>query len=188
MHSYLSVEVHNIFVSPLRTHKVVSLNNMLRPKSVSNITGYGLCCNVLCIVISSSSTLQQTLMRLPVPRQLYFLTVLMHKFGGTMPTMLSHPLLLGGVPAGQAYLPWRPLAEEGSRSLVPTSMEGVATMLNGLTEQQYGVGIATMAYTAQRAKFAQGTDRQQWTELFIDSFKYVYGDIMGDPEKALELC
>ncbi|TNM98058.1 hypothetical protein fugu_014304 [Takifugu bimaculatus] len=98
------------------------------------------------------------------------------------------PCKSGGVPAGQASLPWRPLAEEGSHSLVPTSMEGVATMLNGLVEQQYGVGIATMAYTAQRAKFAQGTDRQQWTELFIDSFKYVYGDIMGDPEKALELC
>lgn len=72
--------------------------------------------------------------------------------------------------------------------MVPTSMEGVANLLNGLTEQQYGLGIATMAYTAQRAKFAQGTDRQQWTELFIDSFKYVYGDIMGDPEKALKLC
>lgn len=143
---------------------------------------------VMYIVISSRSTQQQTLMRLPVPRQLFFLTVLMHKFGGTTPTMLSRPLLLGGVPAGQASLPWRPLAEEGSHTLVPTSMEGVATMLNGLVEQQYGVGIASMAYTAQRAKFAQGTDRQQWTELFIESFKYVYGDIMGDPEKALELC
>lgn len=139
-------------------------------------------------VISSSSTQLQTLMRLPVTRQLFFLTVLMHKIGGITPTMSSRPLLLGGVPAGQASLPWRPLAEEGSRSLVPTSMDGVATLLNGLIEQQYGVGIATMAYTAQRAKFAQGTDRQQWTELFIDSFKYVYGDIMGDPEKALELC
>lgn len=143
---------------------------------------------VMYIVISSSSTQQQTLMRLPVPRQLFFLTVLMHKFGGTTPTLLSRPLLLGGVPAGQASLPWRPLAEEGSHTLVPTSMEGVATMLNGLIEQQYGVGIASMAYTAQRAKFAQGTDRQQWTELFIESFKHVYGDIMGDPEKALELC
>lgn len=110
----------------------------------------------------------------------------MHNICGTTPTILSRPLLLGGVPAGQASLPWRPLAEEGS--LVPTSVEGVANLLNGLIQQQYGVGIATMAYAAQRAKFAQGTDRQQWTELFIDSFKYVYGDIMGDPEKALELC
>lgn len=64
----------------------------------------------------------------------------------------------------------------------------MSNLLNGLIKQQYGVGIATMAYTAQRAKFTQGADRQQWTELFIDSFKYVYGDIVGDPEKALELC
>ncbi|XP_074545343.1 collagen alpha-2(VI) chain isoform X2 [Halichoeres trimaculatus] len=94
----------------------------------------------------------------------------------------------GGVAAGQAPSPWKPLAEEGNPSLVPTSLEGVANLLNGLSEQQYGVGVATMAYTAQRAKVAQGSDRQQWTQLFIDSFKYVYGDIMGDPEKALRLC
>ncbi|XP_044075267.1 collagen alpha-2(VI) chain isoform X3 [Siniperca chuatsi] len=94
----------------------------------------------------------------------------------------------GGVTAGQAPPPWKPLAEEGSPSMVPTSLEGVASLLSGLSEQQYGVGVATMAYTAQRAKLAQGADRQQWTQLFIDSFKYVYGDILGDPEKALGLC
>ncbi|KAM8850722.1 collagen alpha-2(VI) chain isoform 2-T2 [Spinachia spinachia] len=94
----------------------------------------------------------------------------------------------GGVTQGQALAPWMPLAEEGSPSLVPTSLEGVASLLNGLSEQQYGVGVATMAYTAQRAKLAQGVDRQHWTQLFINSFKYVYGDIIGDPEKALGLC
>ncbi|KAG7227354.1 hypothetical protein INR49_000359 [Caranx melampygus] len=94
----------------------------------------------------------------------------------------------GGITVGQAPPPWKPLAEEGSPTLVPTSLEGVANLLNGLSEQQYGVGVATMAYTAQRAKLAQGADRQQWTQLFIDSFKYVYGDIMGDPEKAIGLC
>ncbi|XP_030259277.1 collagen alpha-2(VI) chain isoform X2 [Sparus aurata] len=94
----------------------------------------------------------------------------------------------GGDTVGQTPSPWKPLAEEGSPSLVPTSLAGVANLLNGLSEQQYGVGVATMAYTAQRAKLAQGVDRQQWTQLFIDSFKYVYGDIMGDPEKALGLC
>ncbi|XP_029380747.1 collagen alpha-2(VI) chain isoform X2 [Echeneis naucrates] len=94
----------------------------------------------------------------------------------------------GGISVGQTPHPWKPLAEEGSPNLVPTSLEGVANLLNGLSEQQYGVGVATMAYTAQRAKLAQGADRQQWTQLFIDSFKYVYGDIMGDPEKALGLC
>ncbi|XP_065809861.1 collagen alpha-2(VI) chain isoform X2 [Labrus bergylta] len=94
----------------------------------------------------------------------------------------------GGVTAEQAPSSWKALSEEGNPSLVPTSLEGVASLLNGLSEQQYGVGVATMAYTAQRAKLAEGSDRQQWTELFIDSFKYVYGDILGDPEKALGLC
>lgn len=113
----------------------------------------------------------------------------MRRVCGTPPTLLFRPLVSGGgVSAGQAPSPWKPLAEESSPSLVPTSLEGVASLLNGLSEQQYGVGVATMAYTAQRAKLAQGADRQQWTQLFIDSFKYVYGDIMGDPEKALGLC
>ncbi|XP_041848649.1 collagen alpha-2(VI) chain-like isoform X2 [Melanotaenia boesemani] len=94
----------------------------------------------------------------------------------------------GGITVGESLSPWKPLAEEGSPLLVPSSLEGVAVMLNGLSEQQYGLGIATMAYTAQRAKLSQGEDRQQWTQLFINSFKYVYGDIMGDPEKALGLC
>jgi len=103
--------------------------------------------------------------------------------------MLFHPLVAGGgITVGEAPPPWNLPAEEGSPSLVPTSLEGVSNLLNGLSEQQYGVGIATMAYTAQRAKLTQGEDRQQWTQLFIDSFKYVYGDIMGDPQKALGLC
>lgn len=103
--------------------------------------------------------------------------------------MSFRPLVSGGgVTEGQGPAPWMPLAEEGSPSLVPTSLEGVASLLNGLSEQQYGVGVATMAYTAQRAKLAEGVDRQHWTQLFINSFKYVYGDIIGDPEKALGLC
>ncbi|MEQ2185666.1 hypothetical protein GOODEAATRI_020650, partial [Goodea atripinnis] len=96
--------------------------------------------------------------------------------------------LRGGVTVGETPSPWKPLAEEGSPSLVPTSLESVASLLSSLSEQQYGVGIATMAYTAQRAKLTQGVDREQWTNLFIDSFKYVYGDLMGDPEKAFGLC
>ncbi|XP_028328297.1 collagen alpha-2(VI) chain isoform X2 [Gouania willdenowi] len=94
----------------------------------------------------------------------------------------------GGSTVGQAPPLWKPLAEEGSPPAVPTSLGAVANLLSGLSEHQYGVGVATMAYTAQRAKLAQGSNRQQWTQLFIDSFKYVYGDILGDPEKALNLC
>lgn len=117
------------------------------------------------------------------------LAVLMRRVCGTLPTMLFRPLVSGGgATSGQAPPPWKPMAEERSPSLVPTSLEGVTSLLSGLSEQQYGVGVATMAYTAQRAKLAQGQDRQQWTQLFINSFKYVYGDIMGDPAKALGLC
>lgn len=113
----------------------------------------------------------------------------MRRISGTPPTVLFRPLVTGGgIAVGQAPPPWRPLAEEGSPSQVPTSLEAVAGLLSGLSEQQYGVGVATMAYTAQRAKLTQGADRQRWTQLFIDSFKYVYGDIMGDPEKAMGLC
>lgn len=108
---------------------------------------------------------------------------------GTPPTILFRPILSGGgFILGQAPPHWKTLAEEGGPLFVPTSPEGVADLLSGLSEQQYGVGVATMAYTAQRAKLAQGEDRRRWTELFINSFKYVYTDIMGDPEKALGLC
>lgn len=108
---------------------------------------------------------------------------------GTLPTMLFRPLIAGGgIPVGQAAAPYMPLAGESSPSFPPTSLEGVANLLSGLSEQQYGVGVATMAYTAQRAKLAQGADRQQWTQLFINSFKYVYADIMGNPEKMIGLC
>ena len=102
----------------------------------------------------------------------------------------SRPIVSGGGTAeGQAPPPWKPLSEEGNPSpSVPTSLEGVANLLSGLSEHQYGVGVATMAYTAQRAKMSKGVARQQWTELFIDSFKYVYGDILGDPQRALGLC
>lgn len=115
--------------------------------------------------------------------------VLTRRVRGNPPTMLFRPLLSGGgITAGQAPPPWKPLAEEGSPPPVPTSVEGVANLLNSLSEHQYEVGVATMAYTAQRAKLAQGVDRQQWTQLFIDSFKYVYGNIMGDPNTVLGLC
>lgn len=119
----------------------------------------------------------------------FFVGFVMRRVSGTLPTLLFRPLLSGGgATKGSAPSPWKPLAEESNNSLVPTSLEGVANLLNGLSEQQYGVGVATMAYTAQRAKLSQGSDRDQWTQLFIDSFKYVYGDIMGDPNKALGLC
>lgn len=77
------------------------------------------------------------------------------------------------------------LCEEGGPAPVPTSLEGVADLLAGLSEHQYGVGVATMAYSAQRAKMAQGADRRRWTELFVQSFNFVHRDISGAPEHAL---
>lgn len=48
--------------------------------------------------------------------------------------------------------------------------------------------VALLVYTAERAKFATGVERQDWTELFIDTFKLVHRDIAGDPETVLALC
>lgn len=83
-------------------------------------------------------------------------------------------------------------AEEGTNSVVPTTVPNVSNLLESLQEVKtpdaYTRAVATMAYTAQRAKFAIGPEKQQWTNLFIDSFRVVYGDLLGDPNKALGLC
>ncbi|KAJ3594883.1 hypothetical protein NHX12_004188 [Muraenolepis orangiensis] len=92
----------------------------------------------------------------------------------------------GGVAMGQQDPPLRQtLCEEGGPAPIPTSLEGVADLLAGLSEHQYGVGVATMAYSAQRAKMAQGADRRRWTELFVQSFNFVHRDISGALESAL---
>lgn len=84
------------------------------------------------------------------------------------------------------------LAEEGIHTPVPSSLLGVTNMLSLLKDEQlpdiYGKALASLAYTAQRAKFASGDDRQQWTQLFVDSFKVVYGNLVEDPNRALGLC
>ncbi|TSW35243.1 Collagen alpha-2(VI) chain [Bagarius yarrelli] len=80
-------------------------------------------------------------------------------------------------------------AEEGSNSVVPTTIPNVSNLINSLQEVKtpdaYTRAVATMAYTAQRAKFANGTEKQQWTNLFIDSFRIVYGDLL---EPAIASC
>ncbi|KAJ8352356.1 hypothetical protein SKAU_G00238320 [Synaphobranchus kaupii] len=94
-------------------------------------------------------------------------------------------------PPWNGYPLFEALAEEGINTPVPSSIPGVSNLLSSLKDKQlpdiYGKAVATLAYTAQRAKFSIGQERQQWTELFIDSFRLVYGDIMGDPNKALGL-
>uniref|UniRef100_A0AAY5EXT8 VWFA domain-containing protein n=1 Tax=Electrophorus electricus TaxID=8005 RepID=A0AAY5EXT8_ELEEL len=85
-----------------------------------------------------------------------------------------------------------PFAEEGTENPVPSTVLSISKLLNSLQEakhpETYTRAVATMAYTAQRAKFAIGPEKQQWTDLFIDSFRVVYGDLLGDPNKALGLC
>ncbi|KAK1806097.1 hypothetical protein P4O66_012807, partial [Electrophorus voltai] len=84
-----------------------------------------------------------------------------------------------------------PFAEEGTENPVPSTVLSISKLLNSLQEakhpETYTRAVATMAYTAQRAKFAIGPEKQQWTDLFIDSFRVVYGDLLGDPNKALGL-
>ncbi|MGH0119388.1 UNVERIFIED_CONTAM: hypothetical protein FKN15_022523 [Acipenser sinensis] len=96
--------------------------------------------------------------------------------------------------------PWNELypapAEEGKDSSnpnsIPTSTSEVRHLLSSLKASQdpdsYPKAVATLAYTAQTAKLTKGEDREKWTNLFIDTFKMVYGDIMGDPDIALGLC
>ena len=52
----------------------------------------------------------------------------------------------------------------------------------------YSKLVAVLVYTAERAKFATGNERQDWMDLFIDTFQLVHRDIVGDPETALALC
>ncbi|XP_036396563.1 collagen alpha-2(VI) chain-like isoform X2 [Megalops cyprinoides] len=95
-------------------------------------------------------------------------------------------------PPWNGYPLFEALAEEGISNPVPSSLVGVTNMLSSLKDWQppdiYDKAVATMAYTAQRAKFAIGDERKQWAELFVDSFKLVYGDIVGDPSKVPLLC
>lgn len=84
------------------------------------------------------------------------------------------------------------LAEEGKDSPIPSTVPGVANLIDNLQEAKhpdtYTKAIATLAYAAQRAKLASGPEKQRWADLFIDSFRLVYSDITGDPNKALGLC
>lgn len=84
------------------------------------------------------------------------------------------------------------LAEEGKDSPIPNTVPSVANLIDNLQEAKhpdaYTKAIATLAYSAQRAKMASGPDKQKWTDLFIDSFRVLYSDITGDPTKALGLC
>ncbi|XP_061082265.1 collagen alpha-2(VI) chain-like isoform X2 [Conger conger] len=95
-------------------------------------------------------------------------------------------------PPWNGYPLFEILQEEGIYTPVPSSLLGVTNMLSSLKDEQlpdiYGKAVASLAYTAQRAKFARGDDRQQWTHLFVDSFKVLYRNLVGDPTGPLGLC
>uniref|UniRef100_A0A8C5Y989 Collagen type VI alpha 2 chain n=1 Tax=Microcebus murinus TaxID=30608 RepID=A0A8C5Y989_MICMU len=82
--------------------------------------------------------------------------------------------------------------EEGPDASFPRTVPLIQQLLNAteLTQDPaaYSQLVAVLVYTAERAKFATGQERQDWMELFIDTFKLVHRDIVGDPETALALC
>ncbi|XP_034804151.2 collagen alpha-2(VI) chain isoform X2 [Pan paniscus] len=82
--------------------------------------------------------------------------------------------------------------EEGPDATFPRTIPLIQQLLNAteLTQDPaaYSQLVAVLVYTAERAKFATGVERQDWMELFIDTFKLVHRDIVGDPETALALC
>lgn len=82
--------------------------------------------------------------------------------------------------------------EEGPDTSFPTTIPLIQQLLNAteLTQDPaaYSRLVAVLVYTAERAKFSTGGERQDWVQLFIDTFKLVHRDIVGDPETALALC
>lgn len=82
--------------------------------------------------------------------------------------------------------------EEAVKIHFPDTKETIAQFLNTRREAQdpssYVQLVATLAYTAEKAKFASGQERQEWMDLFIDTFKMVHSEIVGDPETMLGLC
>ncbi|KAF7243645.1 Collagen alpha-2(VI) chain [Varanus komodoensis] len=86
---------------------------------------------------------------------------------------------------------FRPM-EEGVKITFPSTKPMIAQFLNSTREIQdsnmYTQLVATLAYTAEKAKFATGQERQEWMDLFIDTFKMVHSEIVGDPETVIALC
>uniref|UniRef100_A0A672RSJ9 Collagen type VI alpha 2 chain n=1 Tax=Sinocyclocheilus grahami TaxID=75366 RepID=A0A672RSJ9_SINGR len=84
------------------------------------------------------------------------------------------------------------LAEEWKDSPIPTTVLSIPNLINNPQEAKhpdtYTKAVATLAYAAQMAKLSSEPDKQRWTDLFIDSFREIYSDMIGDPNKALGLC
>ncbi|XP_009071946.1 PREDICTED: collagen alpha-2(VI) chain-like, partial [Acanthisitta chloris] len=72
---------------------------------------------------------------------------------------------------------FRPM-EEGVNIDFPSTIHSIAQFLNSTRETRdpsmYTQLVATLAFTAEKAKFATGNERQEWMDLFIDTFKMVH--------------
>ncbi|OWK50575.1 Collagen alpha-2(VI) chain [Lonchura striata] len=72
--------------------------------------------------------------------------------------------------------------EEGVNIDFPSTIHSIAQFLNSTRESRdpsmYTQLVATLAFTAEKAKFATGNERQEWMDLFIDTFKMVHSEIM----------
>ncbi|KAF2979263.1 hypothetical protein EK904_010913 [Melospiza melodia maxima] len=68
--------------------------------------------------------------------------------------------------------------EEGVNIDFPSTIHSIAQFLNSTRESRdpsmYTQLVATLAFTAEKAKFATGNERQEWMDLFIDTFKMVH--------------
>ncbi|XP_018429241.1 PREDICTED: collagen alpha-2(VI) chain isoform X4 [Nanorana parkeri] len=84
------------------------------------------------------------------------------------------------------------LNEEGVEIAFPKTIPQVAEFLESQKASSepptHSQLVAMMVYTAERAKFSNGNERQKWTGLFIDTFKMVHTDIVGDAEALIGLC
>ncbi|KAM4626623.1 collagen alpha-2(VI) chain isoform 2-T2 [Discoglossus pictus] len=83
-------------------------------------------------------------------------------------------------------------SEEGVEISFPKSIPQIAEVLESRQASQepalYSQLVAMMVYTAERAKFSVGNERQKWTQLFIDSFKRVYVDIDPKADPLNGIC
>ncbi|XP_068101355.1 collagen alpha-2(VI) chain isoform X2 [Hyperolius riggenbachi] len=84
------------------------------------------------------------------------------------------------------------LSEEGMEIAFPKTFPQVAEFLEvqkaNSEPPPHSQLVAMMVYTAERAKFSNGEERQKWTGLFIDTFKMVHTDIVGDTNALIGLC
>ncbi|XP_060054857.1 collagen alpha-2(VI) chain isoform X2 [Erinaceus europaeus] len=79
--------------------------------------------------------------------------------------------------------------EEHPSPSFPRTAPHIRQLLTGPDPATHTRLAALLVYTAERAKLATGGQQQEWTQLFIETFKLVHRDIVGgDPEAMLALC